>query len=189
MMNPSVTRETNGRRADTQECLGLKPCWETRMSRASVRNGKSRRCKIFTAGHSKEIGRHEAPSVRGLPGFKIGMIVELFQMEGRSIPASERLKSSVRKTRPETPRCFRWATVSLSAVRSHRGRLTGLPDRTLHVSHAERTEVMIHRVPGGPGPLVRVCHNHLAARRQLSPSPKEYVRACRQNKIRFLCCR
>ena len=79
MLNPSVTRETNGRRADTQECLGLKLCWETRVSRASVRNGRSRRSKICTAGHSKKIGRYEAPLVRDLSGFKIGIIVELFQ--------------------------------------------------------------------------------------------------------------
>ena len=119
MLNPSETRETNRRKADTQECLGLKPCWETRVSRASVRNGRSRRSKIFTAGHSKEIGRYEAPSILGPQGFKIGMIVELFQREGRLIPPSEKLKSYVRKARPETPRCFRWATVSPSGILQH----------------------------------------------------------------------
>ena len=101
MLNPSVTRETSRRRAETQECLGLKPCWETRVSRTSRRNGRSRRSNIFTAGHSKEIGRNEALSVRGLPSFKIGIKMELFQMEGSLIPASKRLKSSVRMAKPD----------------------------------------------------------------------------------------
>ena len=72
------------------------------MSRAFVTNGRSRRSKIFTAGHSKEIGQNEAPSVRGLPGFKIGIMVEHFKMEERLIPASERLKRSIKKARLAT---------------------------------------------------------------------------------------
>ena len=88
--------ETNGRTADTQECLGLKPCWETRVSRASVRNGRSRRYKIFTAVHSKEIVRYEAPSVRGLPGFKIGINCGAFP-NGREVNPCQREVKKLRQ--------------------------------------------------------------------------------------------
>ena len=56
-------------------------------------------------------------------------------MEGRLTPASEKLKSSVRKARPETPRCFRWATVSLSsptAIDGLASLIAGSTSRTLN---------------------------------------------------------
>ena len=48
---------------------------------------------------------------KGFPAFKIGMMTEFFQIAGMSIPATERLKSSVRKARP-------WSMVTSSGAHS-----------------------------------------------------------------------
>ena len=54
------------------------------------------------------------PWSRGFPAFKIGIMTEFIQIAVMSTPASERLKSSVRKARLCPPRWRRWSTVSLS---------------------------------------------------------------------------
>ena len=48
-----------------------------------------------------------APCSRGYPAFRIGIMTELFQIAGMLIPATERLKSSVRKAKPCGPRWLR----------------------------------------------------------------------------------
>ena len=56
-LNPDTVLAASGIRAETVECLGLKPCWEGRVLSASTMDGRIRLSKILAAGHNREIGR------------------------------------------------------------------------------------------------------------------------------------
>ena len=81
---------------------------------AAVRWGRSKRSRTLTAGHRRDIGLYDVLMCMGLPGLGRVMMVAVFQIEGMSDFARERLKSWVRKEMPEGPRCLRWRMVRLS---------------------------------------------------------------------------
>ena len=56
----------------------------------------------------------QLPCSCGFPAFSIGMMTELFQIAGMSTPATERLKSFVRKAMSWGPRWCRWSMESPS---------------------------------------------------------------------------
>ena len=47
-------------------------------------DGRSRRSKTFIAGHRRDMGRYPDPDPAGLPGFRIGITIDCFQIEGMS---------------------------------------------------------------------------------------------------------
>ena len=69
-------------RAEVVECLGLKPCCEGLVSGASMMDGRMSRSSIF---------------------FRIWIMTEFFQIAEMLIPATERLKISVRKAKSCAP--------------------------------------------------------------------------------------
>ena len=70
------------------------------------------------AGQRRETGRKEDDSCAGLPGFKSGTIVEVFQIAGILLFERERLKRCVRKITPFSPRCFRCSGESWSGPKA-----------------------------------------------------------------------
>ena len=108
---PETTLAELGSWAESVECLGLKPCWEGRVPSASAMD--RRRAAPISLLPGRAV-RWEQPWSRGFPAFKIRIMKQFFQIAGISTPATERLKSSVRKTRLCSPRWRRWSTVSPS---------------------------------------------------------------------------
>ena len=53
-----------------------------------------------------------------LPGFRIGMTMDDFQIDGIRQDVTESFKSAVRYTIPLDPRCFRWKMLSLSGPKA-----------------------------------------------------------------------
>ena len=66
------------------EWLGRKPCWDGERGMWWVSVGRSRRSKTFIAGHRRDMGRYPDPKPAGLPGFRTGIIVDCFHIEGMS---------------------------------------------------------------------------------------------------------
>ena len=96
-LKPETTLSEMGSRAEAVECLSLKPCWEERVPSASMMDGRVSRSNIFV-----------------FAAFRIGIMMEFFQIVGMLMPATERMKSSVRKAKSCGPRWQRWSTVSPS---------------------------------------------------------------------------
>jgi hypothetical protein len=61
----------------------------------------------LAAGQRREIGRYEEPWFPGLPGLRIGIIIEFFQMDGIETVETEMLKIRVMNWIPRGPRCLR----------------------------------------------------------------------------------
>ena len=100
-----------GSRAEAVEFLGLKPCWEGRVEYPVP----PRRTVYFLPVRAERLGgRRGPPWSLGFPVFKIGIMTEFFQIAGMSTPATERLKNSIKKVRPCSPRWRRWSMVSPS---------------------------------------------------------------------------
>ena len=72
-------------------------------SRTKSRRGRMMRSKSFETQQVREIGRKEAGESIGFPILWMGIIENVFQMEGRD---QERLKICRRKSMPERRRCF-----------------------------------------------------------------------------------
>ena len=85
-----------GRSAVVVLCLFLKPCCVGEIGRVSVSSGRRRRSSTFTEGHKREMGRYPDPEAAGLPGFRIGTTIDVFQMDGMSACWYERLNRWVR---------------------------------------------------------------------------------------------
>ena len=73
------------------ECWVRKPCWEDARGRV-LSSGRRSRSRTLTEGHRREMGRYPDPELAGLPGFRIGMIVECFQIDGILAVLYDRLK-------------------------------------------------------------------------------------------------
>ena len=64
------------------------------------------RSNSFDTQEVREIGRKEAGESRGFPILCMGIIEDVFQMEGKKCEDQERLKMYRRKSMPERGRCF-----------------------------------------------------------------------------------
>ena len=65
----------------------------------------------LAAGQRSELGRKDLPCDESLPGFGNGMMVDIFQMDGRRLLVMESLYSAARKFKTKGPRCLRWKMV------------------------------------------------------------------------------
>ena len=64
------------------------------------------RSNSFDTQEVREIGRKEAGESRGFPILWMGIIEDIFQMEGKEYEVQERLKMQRRKSMPERGGCF-----------------------------------------------------------------------------------
>ena len=70
------------------------------------RRDRMMRSNSFDMQEVREIGRKEAGESRGFPILCMGIIEDVFQMEGKECEDQERLKMWRRKSMPERGRCF-----------------------------------------------------------------------------------
>ena len=75
-------------------------------SRKMSRRDSMMRSNSFDTREMREIGRKEAGESRGFPILWIGIIEDVFQIEGKECKVQERLKMRRRKSMPERGRCF-----------------------------------------------------------------------------------
>ena len=64
------------------------------------------RSNSFDTQEVREIGRKEAGESRGFPILCMGIIEDVFQMEGKECEDQERFKMRRRKSMPDRGRCF-----------------------------------------------------------------------------------
>ena len=143
-LKPETTLAEMGSRAEAVECLFLKPCWKEQVPSASTMAGRMSRSRIFTAGQSSEKGWQERPCSRGFPAFSIRIMRELFKIAGMLIPATERLKSSVRKAKPCGARWRRWSLVSPSGPWAEEEPAFLMAARACNAPHVKRPVWGIH---------------------------------------------
>ena len=72
------------------------------------------RSKSFATQERKETGRKEAGEFRGFAIMWMGIIEDVFQMEGKECKNQERLKMCTRKSMSERGRCFSMREATLS---------------------------------------------------------------------------
>ena len=75
-------------------------------SRKTSRQDRMMRSKSFDTQVMREIGRKEAEESRSFPILCMGIIEDVFQMEGKECEDHERLKMCRRKSMPERGRRF-----------------------------------------------------------------------------------
>ena len=75
-------------------------------SRKKSRQDRMMRSNSFDMQEVKEIGQKEAGESRGFPILYMGIIEDLFQMEGKECEDQKRLKKRRRKSMPQRGRCF-----------------------------------------------------------------------------------
>ena len=75
-------------------------------SRKKRRWDRMMRSKSFETQEVREIGWKEAGESRGFPILCMGIIGDVFQMEGKECEDQERLKIWRRKSMPKRGRCF-----------------------------------------------------------------------------------
>ena len=75
-------------------------------SRKKSRQNRMMRSKSFKSQEVREIGQKEAGESRGFPILWMGMIEDVFQIEGKEYKILERLKMWRRKSMPERGSCF-----------------------------------------------------------------------------------
>ena len=74
--------------------------------RKKSRRDKMMRSKSFETQEVRDINRKEAGESRGFPISWMGIIDDVFLMEGKECNNEERLKMCRRKSMPERGRCF-----------------------------------------------------------------------------------
>ena len=74
--------------------------------RKKRRRDRMMRSNSFDTQEVREIGRKEAGESRGFPILWMGIMEDVFQMEGKKCEDQERLKMWRRKSMPERGRCF-----------------------------------------------------------------------------------
>ena len=82
-------------KAEVVECPGRKPCWYADGIRWLLTVVSKRAFITFTAGQRSEIGRKEVLREESLAGFRIGMTMDDFQIDGIRQDVTESLKSAV----------------------------------------------------------------------------------------------
>ena len=82
--------------------------------RKKSRRNRIMRSKSFETQKVREIGRNEAGELRGFPILCMGIIEDIFQMEGKKCKVQERLKMLRSKSMPERGRCFSTRQATLS---------------------------------------------------------------------------
>ena len=75
-------------------------------SRKKSRRDRMTRSKSFDTQEVTEIGRKEAGESRGFPILCMGIMEDVFQIEGKECEDQEKLKMKRRKSMPERGRCF-----------------------------------------------------------------------------------
>ena len=75
-------------------------------SRKKNRRDSRMHSKSFDTQEVRGIGRKEAGESRGFPIWWMGIMEDVFQMEGKECKVQERLKMRRRKSMPERGRCF-----------------------------------------------------------------------------------
>ena len=75
-------------------------------SRKKRRWDRMMRSNSFDTQEVRKIGRKEAAESRGFPILCMGIMEDVFQMEGKECEDQERLKMWRRKSMPERGRCF-----------------------------------------------------------------------------------
>ena len=75
-------------------------------SRKKRRRDRMMRSNSFDTQEVREMGRKEAGESRGFPILCMGIIEDVFQMEGKECEDQERLKMWRRKSTPYRGRCF-----------------------------------------------------------------------------------
>ena len=95
-MNPRAMTSDNGSSAVVVDRRGLKPCCESAKVRCSLKYGKISLSRTFASGDSKEMGLYDDPSVTGLPGLGMAIMLAVFQAAGMEAVERERLKIWVR---------------------------------------------------------------------------------------------
>ena len=84
--------------------------WGERMeldSRKNIRRDRMMRSKSFDTQQVREIDWKKAGESRGFPILWLGIIEDVFQMEGKECKDQERLKVCRRKSMPYRGRCFK----------------------------------------------------------------------------------
>ena len=74
--------------------------------RKKSRRDRMMHSKSFATQEVREMGRKEAKESRGISILYMGIIEEVFEMEGKECEVQERLKMRRRKSMPERRRCF-----------------------------------------------------------------------------------
>ena len=75
-------------------------------SRKKRRRDRMMRSNSFDTQEVREIGRKEAGESRGFPILWMGIIEDVFQVEGNECKVHQRLKMWRRKSMPKRGRCF-----------------------------------------------------------------------------------
>ena len=75
-------------------------------SRKKSRRDRMMRLKSFDTQEVRKIGRKVAGESRGFPILWMGIVEDVFQMEGKECEDQERLKMGRRKSMLERGRCF-----------------------------------------------------------------------------------
>ena len=75
-------------------------------SRKKSKRDRMMRSKSFSAQEVREISQKQAGESRGFSILRMGMMEDIFQMEGKECKVQERLKMCKRKSMPERGRWF-----------------------------------------------------------------------------------
>ena len=94
--------------ADVVDLEARNPSWWSAGCRRLFSDGRISVSSTLAAGQRSEIGRKDLPCDESLPGFGNGMMVDIFQMDGRRLLLMESLCSAEKKFKAKGPRCLRW---------------------------------------------------------------------------------
>ena len=81
-MKPVATSLVSCSKAEVVECPGKNPCWSKAGSKYVLTAVSMRAPITLVARQSSEIGRYEVSREEFLPGLKIGMTIDDFQITG-----------------------------------------------------------------------------------------------------------
>ena len=82
-LKPEATVCVTGRSAVEVSCFALKPCCVGERGRV-LSSGRRSLSRTLAEGHSRDMGRYPDPELAGLPGFRIGITMDCFQIAGMS---------------------------------------------------------------------------------------------------------
>ena len=77
------------------ECCCLKPCWTGEMGMACLILLRTNFSRSFDRDDSNEMGLYDEGMLGGLLGFKMGIIWDIFQVDGILLLSQEKLKIAV----------------------------------------------------------------------------------------------
>ena len=95
LLNPSAIVWVICCNAVDVECNFLYPCWYAFSGRKGFILSNKTRSRVFATFDSREIGRYDFPSFGSLFGFRIGIILAVFQDCGMMLVLSDIVNSFV----------------------------------------------------------------------------------------------